>query len=253
MRFHFPAPSVMRFRMHISIYDASKIAVVRLDENFYPTDDIQYFTDFSAAASAITTGAADAYGLYIGKKSGVLSIPEGAFYNCQKIGIFSQGSVVSIGAGAFANAHNLKKINLSSGLLSIGDGAFRETAVESVEIPATVTQFGKGVIQCCSRLTSFTIPLCVTKMYSSEFLQCNALCEIIITENVREIGENALHTTPSLTEITIPATVETIEGTPLSGAFYMSSLQRIIINKPENSISGAPWGAVNAEIIWTGE
>jgi len=234
-------------------YDETKIAVVELDEAYLPTDKVQYFTTLADAVSAVQNGSADFYGLYIGQNSGVLSVPDGTFANCSKIGAFRQGSVTSIGGGAFYRASNLNEISLSEGILSIGDGAFNGTAVRTLNFPATLTSCGRGIVQACLNLESFTVPLCVTEIYSSEFTQCNSLTEVIITENVRGIRSNAFYQTPSLTEITIPATVETIEGTPLSGAFYMSSLQRIIINKPESSISGAPWGAVNAEIIWTGE
>ena len=53
----------------------------------------------------------------------------------------------------------------------------------------------------------------------------------------------------SLRSITIPNSVNEIE----SWAFRdCTALTGITVNKAQNSISGAPWGATNASIQWTG-
>ena len=49
--------------------------------------------------------------------------------------------------------------------------------------------------------------------------------------------------------VTIPSSVETIGA----GYFWNSpNLTTIYVNKPVDSISGAPWGATNATVIWNG-
>ena len=51
----------------------------------------------------------------------------------------------------------------------------------------------------------------------------------------------------SIVELNIPSSVKTI----FDNAFYgCSNLTTININKPKDSISGAPWGAINATINW---
>jgi hypothetical protein len=54
----------------------------------------------------------------------------------------------------------------------------------------------------------------------------------------------------SISTIEIPNTVTYIGD----GAFYgCRLLKKIIVHKPEGSISGAPWGAFSStEVIWTG-
>ena len=50
--------------------------------------------------------------------------------------------------------------------------------------------------------------------------------------------------------IKIPSTFTTISDVALGNC---TSLEKIIINKPENSIAGAPWGApATCEVIWNG-
>ena len=59
-------------------------------------------------------------------------------------------------------------------------------------------------------------------MYS--FALCTALTNINIPESVADIGNNA---------------------------FYLcNALDTITINKPKDSIAGAPWGAPNATVVW---
>lgn len=227
--------------------DQSRIAVVVLDNNYNNTSNVTYYTDISDAVTAIKDGSQSLYGLYVGTNSGATAIPSGAFANTTKLGRFVQGSVTDIGAGAFFRNTNLKYIDLSDGLLSVGDGAFNSTIMTELNVPNSVTTWGNGVIQLCAELQGFAIPSCVTELKSSEFYQCNSLENVTITENVTTIKQNAFVGTPALKELFIPSNVVTIEN----GAFF-SALETITIEKPENSISGAPWGATNATVIWTG-
>lgn len=78
-----------------------------------------------------------------------------------------------------------------------------------------------------------------------------SITSINIPNGVMGIGDNAFKACISLKQVDIPSSVTIIRGDAFSGC---QSLNKIIINKPENSISGAPWGAPNSpQIIWTGE
>lgn len=233
-------------------YDPSKISVVILDSNYNDTNSVVYCVSVSDAVAAVNNSAGALLGVYVGLSSGITVIDSGAFAGSAKIGRFIQGSVTDIGSGAFYNNTALKYIELSDGLISIGDGAFNSTIIEELNVPDTLETWGHAVIQNCARITEFKIPLCVTELESSGFLNCSRLSSVTITENVTTIKQNAFHSTPSLKELFVPSTVTTIEGTANSGAFYSSSLETITIDKPQNSIPGAPWGATNATITWTG-
>ena len=52
--------------------------------------------------------------------------------------------------------------------------------------------------------------------------------------------------------IHLPQSIQIIDDYSFLYSGWYSSLTEIIINKPEGSISGAPWGADNATVIWTG-
>jgi len=88
----------------------------------------------------------------------------------------------------------------------------------------------------------------ITSIDNSAFSNCTSLTSINIPNSVTSIGNSAFYNCKALKSITIPNSVTSIED----HAFYSSSLTSIIINKPEGSISGSPWGATNATVQWTG-
>ena len=68
--------------------------------------------------------------------------------------------------------------------------------------------------------------------------------------SLRRIGTYAFYGCTALEAIEIPGSCVTIEENAFEGC---TSLESITIDKPEGSISGAPWGAEQTtEIIWTG-
>ena len=65
---------------------------------------------------------------------------------------------------------------------------------------------------------------------------------------VTEIGEYAFFHCYKLESIYIPNHILTIKYT----GFSESRIKTITINKPQGSISGSPWGAEEAIVVWTG-
>ena len=75
------------------------------------------------------------------------------------------------------------------------------------------------------------------------------ITSIVVPDTVTSIGAYAFAYCTNLTTITIPSTVTSIGYNAFS---YCDKLTLITINKAPNSISGAPWGALYASVIWTG-
>lgn len=101
-----------------------------------------------------------------------------------------------------------------------------ERDITSIDIPDNVTRIGNYIFYACTDLTSITIPGSVTSIGSSAFSGCTGLTTIIIPSSVTEIAFTTFNGCTNLTTITI--------------------------NKAEGSITGAPWGATNATVVWTG-
>lgn len=73
---------------------------------------------------------------------------------------------------------------------------------------------------------------------------------LAVPEGVTSIESTTFSDRPEyLTTLKIPSTVTVIRDWILAG---FSHLTTIIVNQPEDSITGAPWGATNATVIWTG-
>lgn len=103
-----------------------------------------------------------------------------------------------------------------------------------------------GFCWACSSVKNIQIPDSITKIGTGAFGGCHALGKIKLPASIQTIMGGAFYNCTSLKSIEIPVSIQTIEG----GAFYDSALETIRIHKPYGSISGAPWGATNANVIW---
>lgn len=136
-----------------------------------------------------------------------------------------------------------------------------------------LTEVGSYAFANCNNLTTATFTK-ATKVGSDAFNGCMSLESISLPE-VKEIGTSSFNWCPSLksismpkievlgsdnyfsgifdydyemTTINIPSTIQSIGN----NAFENTKITTINIDKPANSISGAPWGATNATVNWTG-
>lgn len=118
-----------------------------------------------------------------------------------------------------------------------------------VVIPDGVTSIGNNAFVGCLGLTSVDIPNTVTSIGNDAFKNCSGLASVGIPNFVNSIGSNAFYGCSGLTSVDIPSSVSSIG----SGAFYgCTNLAAITIHKAEGSITGAPWGAPNATVVWNG-
>jgi hypothetical protein len=77
-------------------------------------------------------------------------------------------------------------------------------------------------------------------------LRILGVTNIEIGDNVKNINDAAFSYC-NITSITIPSNVENIE----SGGFeYCDYLTKIVVNKEENSIAGAPWSSSEITVVW---
>ena len=85
----------------------------------------------------------------------------------------------------------IRKVELGSGVASIGGGAFQHCyGLSSITIPDSVTSIG-GAFQYCYSLLGITIPDSVTSIGSSTFYYCYSLSSITIPDSVTSIGNGA--------------------------------------------------------------
>ena len=97
----------------------------------------------------------------------------------------------NIGAHAFADIKELRSIMIPDAVIYIGDGAFAESGLESLNIPKNVSRIVKYAFQQCDNLKSITIPHNVTIIDEVAFSACDSLKTVILLGNNLYIGDGA--------------------------------------------------------------
>lgn len=148
----------------------------------------------------------------------------------------------------FRRLSQLHTVVLPEGVKTIGEGAFRETALKSIEIPASVTSIGRNVFNnlktletvsfvkgsaitaipnyfCadCTALTSVTLPNTVISIDYNAFSGCQSLTDFVLPASLQRIGSSAFSNTQGLKNIDFPQGLKSIE----SYAFYESGLENV--------------------------
>ncbi len=101
------------------------------------------------------------------------------------------------------------------------------------------------------KINSLAIPNGVKEIGNDSFVR-KGITNVVIPNTVIKIGR-AFNDCQSLETITIPSSVTSIDSTCFSKCI---NLKEIIVEKPKDSISGAPWGATTngrVEVKWTGQ
>lgn len=193
--------------------DTDKVTIILLDGNLQRTTEIRQFTadyvsPLASAKSFLQSNSANKYDVVIGEDfmnnatGGVTNVIQNSgFIDCPNI-VHAEIYCTSTGYG-------------TTYVEGLGDTFFRNcTSLINVKLPASLRKIDRGAFRGCTSLT-----------------------EIIIPDTVQTIENNALSYTP-ITNIIIPASVTTIGETAFTNCF---SIQSFIINKEQDSISGAPW------------
>ena len=138
-----------------------EINVAESNEFYRAIEGVLYTKDLKAII-CYPVGKKDANFVIL---SGVTSIGNNAFYNCNKLReITIPSSVTSIGRSAFSGCSNLRKITIPHGVTSIGDGAF----------------------SCCRNLREITLSPSVTNIEDNAFWGCENLQRINIPAGTLE-------------------------------------------------------------------
>ena len=134
-----------------------------------------------------------------------------------------QGEKYTIGDNAFKNSA-ITSITIPQGVTSIGNHAFSDCKdLISITIPQGVTSIGDYAFFGCAKLSSATIPEGVANIGIGAFCLCSKLTYITIPESVTSIGDRAFRDCSSLTSITIPESVKSIGENAFFGCAKLTS------------------------------
>lgn len=110
-----------------------------------------------------------------------------------------------------------------------------------------VTQLRTSCFAELISLETVVIPEGVTEIRMAAFSNCSHLESIVLPSSLESIGYSAFKNCSHLVSIEIPSGVTTIASSAFKDC---DRLTTITVHKEEDSISGAPWGAPSATVIW---
>lgn len=106
----------------------------------------------------------------------VTSVGKNAFANCVGISISIEGTLTSLGDGAFMGCDSLTSVTLGEGLTAIPFNAFNGcVALEAVRIPESVTVICENAFEECTALSSVVLHSTTTVIEDAAFRFCDGL------------------------------------------------------------------------------
>lgn len=120
-------------------------------------------------------------------------------------------------------------------VLAIGESAFENTNVESVNLPVGLETIKTKAFRNCKNLTSIDIPYTVQEIRGNAFENDINLKSVVLHEGLKEIRGSAFKYNTSLAEINLPNSLEYLGGSAFS---HCSSLISITIPKKVTEING---------------
>ena len=197
---------------------------------------------------------------------GITAIPDDAFWGCETlVDVTLPQTVRTIGKGAFGQCVNLTQVNIPEGVTSIGDSAFFLCgSLTQLTIPDSVTsiegnpfQYMSAEIQVSSKNPVFSVVDGVVFNKDGTRLiacPCNKVGAYEIPQSVLEIGTHAFENCNDLTDVTIPASVVSIERNPFAYAqlelklspenFYFSLVDGVLFDETGTKLLVYPGGRV---------
>lgn len=107
----------------------------------------------------------------------------------------------------------------------IGDYAFDCcSTLTSVTIPNTVTAIGASAFNFCYALTSISIPNSITNIGNAAFYSCTSLTSIVLPNSLTRLGGASFELCTALTSVTLSDGITTINPGTFSGCSSLQSL-----------------------------
>ena len=165
----------------------------------------------------------------------------------------------------FENCTSLREVVFADGcfLISIGSHTFSGcTALESFEIPATVSSLGTGAFAGCTSLASIQVAQGNTNytsvdgnLYSADgtrliqYAPGKTASSFTVPEGVTQIAAYAFEDNTSLTEVNIPAGVTEIGNYVFRGCTALTAINVAQGNANYSSIDGNLYNAGGTQLI----
>lgn len=123
---------------------------------------------------------------------------------------------------------SIKKIVIDKGITSVGAGCFSgrggTTAIESVELPETITSIGASAFNWCTNLKDIEIPDNVVSIGAYAFYNCDSMTRAILPAGLEEMGEAAFGACDGFETIDIPDALTSLGDCAFANCMNLKSL-----------------------------
>lgn len=197
-------------------------------------------------------------------QEGVTNIGKKAFINFEKLEQLQIAeSVTVIGESAFLNCESLTEVEISSNVVAIGDKAFSNcTKLRNIEVNTNNTKytsvsgilFNKNQTELMSyppakASDEYTVPETVRTIKTAAFYGAENLKNIVLSNNLEIIQENAFSLCKKLETINIPSKVSDIQNYAFSPCESLTSINVDSGNIKYTSIDGVLFNKEKTEIL----
>lgn len=116
----------------------------------------------------------------------------GALCGCPSVTHFTFArNIDRVEDGFFAGCKNLKQVDLVDGMWGIGAGSFRNTGIETIDLPNSIREIANGAFAECNSLRHITIPENVKRLEFYTFNMCDYLETVELGNKLYLIDEKA--------------------------------------------------------------
>ena len=136
----------------------------------------------------------------------VVEIENNAFANNTTVKKVTVPSTVTfINVAAFQSTPNLKEVRLSKNLTELSDKAFFNSGIESITIPAGVTDIVDSCFENCPLLETVTFSKGLKTLGENAFKSCISLKTVVLPDGLESLGGSTFEGCINLESVTIPA------------------------------------------------
>lgn len=151
----------------------------------------------------------------------VQKIFPGAFKNCTELIDCYAPSAIYIGDNAFDGCTKLKEAVYSEELTYLGISAYKDTAIEKITIPSSITVIPASLCEGCESLKSVEFKGEVAKVSAQAFMRCTALETVTGTRMLKEAGASAF-SGDKLVNFDYP-----LDNLEIAGAYAFDTCQKL--------------------------
>ena len=157
----------------------------------------------------------------------VVVVGNSAFGRCTSITKVALTNALDIGKNAFEGCTSLANVTFGENTFSIGETAFYETAIKSIELPEGLEKIQSYTFGLCASLEKVQLPSTLKEIGDGAFTG-TAITEISIPEGIEYIGGFAFKATP-LKALVIPKGIQNFGANIVAGCNSLESIEMPLI------------------------